>query len=210
MKDRLEDYVQKHSTPPDALLHDIYRQTNLRTIYPRMISGPIQGKLLEMICHMLQPKRVLEIGTFTAYATISMASAMPMEGLLTTIEADEELEPLIRSFIARAGLQQKIELLIGDAKLLIPNLKDEFDLVFIDADKLGYPTYYQLVFEKVRTGGFILADNVLWSGKVADPAVTDAETKAIREFNQLVANDSRVEQVILPLRDGLTMIRKLS
>ncbi len=210
MKDRLEDYVLKHSTAPDALLHEIYRQTNLRTIYPRMISGPVQGKLLEMICRMLQPKRVLEIGTFTAYAAISMARAMPDDGLLTTLEADEELEPLIHDFVAKAGLENKIELLIGDAKILIPGLKDDFDLVFIDADKLGYPTYYELAFEKVRAGGFILADNVLWSGKVADPGVTDAETMAIREFNQLVANDPRVEQVLLPLRDGLTIIRKCS
>lgn len=207
--DRIDEYVQKNSTPPDELLHEIYRQTNLKTIYPRMISGPVQGKLLEMFCRMLQPKRVLEIGTFTAYATISMARAMPMDALLTTIEADEELEPLIRGFITKAGLEEKIQLLIGDAKQLIPQLQDKFDLVFIDADKLGYPTYYALVFDKVKKDGFMVADNVLWSGKVADPNIKDAETNAIRNFNQLVASDKRVEQVMLPLRDGLSIIRKL-
>jgi len=210
INEELEAYLQAHSTAADAVLQELYRKTNLISIYPRMLSGELQGKFLEMICQMLKPERVLEIGTFTGYSAISMARGLPSGGLLTTIEANEELEDVILKFLNKANVAEKVRLIIGDAKQVVPELDEQFDLVFIDADKASYPLYYSLVFEKVKPGGFILADNVLWAGKVADPNQNDFETNAIRQFNDLIAQDERVEQVMLPLRDGLLLIRKCS
>jgi predicted O-methyltransferase YrrM len=205
----LEDYLEKHTTGPSELLLEMIRLTNLRTRFPRMLSGHIQGKFLEMVSKMLKPKRILEIGTFTGYSALSLAEGLVEDGKLVTIEYDEEYEDLIRYFIEKSGNGARIQLLIGDAKLILPTIDEIFDLVFIDADKFGYPVYYEQVMEKLHSGGIILVDNVLWSGKVVNPGSKDAETAAIIKFNNIVANDPRVEQVLLPLRDGLMMIRKL-
>ena len=206
----LEKYIEEHTTPETELLYDLNRQTHLRTFYPRMLSGGVQGKFLELLCRMLQPEKVLEIGTFTGYSAIAMAQGMSDRGLVYTIEVNEEMESFIREYIAKAGLENKIKLLIGDALHIIPSLEETFDLVFIDGDKEQYVDYYETAIAKLRPGGFILADNVLWSGKVLEnDAVSDKETKGIKAFNEQVKNDKRVEQVILSIRDGLMLIRKL-
>lgn len=205
----LEDYLEKHSTKPSDLLIEMTRLTNLRTRFPRMLSGHIQGKFLEMVSKMIKPKRILEIGTFTGYSAISLVEGLAEDGKLITIEYDEEYEDLIRYFIDKSGFGDKIQLLIGDAKQVIPSIDETFDLVFIDADKYGYSDYYEQVMEKLCQGGIILVDNVLWSGKVIKTGSKDTETAAIIKFNKKVANDPRVEQVLLPLRDGLMIIRKL-
>lgn len=205
----LDDYLEKHTSRPSELLQEMIRLTNLRTRFPRMLSGHIQGRFLEMVSKMLKPERILEIGTFTGYSALSLAEGLRDGGKLITIEYDEEYEDLIRYFIEKSGFGNKIQLLIGDAKTIIPDLSETFDLVFIDADKNGYPVYYEQVMPKVRTGGIILVDNVLWSGKVLKAGSKDAETAAIVKFNSIVADDVRVEQVLLPMRDGLMMIRKL-
>jgi len=207
---KIEAYIDAHSTKVDEVLNEIYRQTHLTQMYPRMISGPLQGKFLEMICAMLQPKKVLEIGTFTAYSTISMARGISRESHIITLENNEELEDIIHDNLNKAGVAQQVQLIIGDAIALIPQLADKFDLIFIDADKINYPRYFELVLEKLNPGGFILADNVLWSGKVADPAITDEETRAIRQFNAMARDNKQTEQIILPLRDGISLIRKIS
>ncbi|RLD32900.1 MAG: methyltransferase [Bacteroidetes bacterium] len=207
---KLEKYIEEFTTVENEVLRELNRQTHLRTFYPRMLSGSVQGKFLEMICRMLQPKNVLEIGTFTGYSAIAMAMGMPENGLVYTIEVNEEMEPFIREYIAKAGMEHKIKLLMGDALQIVPAMEETFDLVFIDADKEQYVTYYDLAMEKLKPGGFILADNVLWSGKVLeDDTRSDKETKGIKVFNQHVKNDDRAEQVMLSIRDGLLLVRKL-
>ena len=207
---KLEKYIEEFTTVENEVLRELNRQTHLRTFYPRMLSGSVQGKFLEMICRMLQPKNVLEIGTFTGYSAIAMALGMPENGLVYTIEVNEEMEPFIREYIAKAGMEHKIKLLMGDALQIVPAMEETFDLVFIDADKEQYVTYYDLAMEKLKPGGFILADNVLWSGKVLeDDTRSDKETKGIKVFNQHVKNDDRAEQVMLSIRDGLLLVRKL-
>lgn len=207
---KIEAYINAHSTKVDKVLDEIYRQTHLTQLYPRMLSGSLQGKFLEMICAMLQPKKVLEIGTFTAYSTISMAKALSHESHIITMESNEELEEMILNNLIKAGVEQQVSLMIGDALELIPQITDKFDLIFIDADKINYPRYFELVIGKLNEGGFILADNVLWSGKVADPAITDEETRAIRQFNAMARDHWQTEQIIIPLRDGISLIRKMS
>jgi caffeoyl-CoA O-methyltransferase len=209
MKENLGKYLEFHSTPPSPVLKELYRQTHLKTVYPRMISGHVQGKFLSLISKMIKPERILEVGAFTGYSAIELASGLQQAGKLVTIEANEEFEPFILDFVSRAGLENKIELIIGDAKTVIPKLEGLFDLIFLDADKVGYPAYYPLLKNKLKPGGFLLADNVLWGMKVLDSVSADQETQAIKEFNKLVASDEDVEQVILPLRDGLMIIRKL-
>lgn len=207
--EKLEQYIEEHTSPETEILTELSRETHLKTYYPRMLAGNVQGKFLEMIVWMLKPERILEIGTFTGYSAIAMAKGLSGNGKITTLEVNEEMETLIRKFIKKSGLEEKIELLIGDAVNLIPKLNEQFDLVFIDADKEQYTEYYKLAMEKLRPGGFILADNVLWSGKVVqNDNKADKETRGIKEFNDLVAKDQRVEQVILSVRDGLMLIRK--
>lgn len=207
----LEQYIEDHTTPETDVMKELNRATYLRTFYPNMLSGSIQGKFLEMISCMIQPDRVLEIGTFTGYSAIAFAKGLKKGGKVITIEINDEMESFIREFIAKAGMEDKIELLMGNAIELIPAMKETFDLVFIDADKEQYTAYYNLALEKLRPGGFILADNVLWNGKVLNPeSKTDKETQGIKTFNDFVKNDKRVEQVIVSLRDGLMLIRKLS
>ena len=205
----LEQYLADHSTPLDSVLEELTRVTHLTTYNPRMISGPAQGKLLEFICRMLKPQRILEIGTFTGYSTICMARAISNDAKVDTIEVNDELQDTILEFTAKAGVSHKVNLYFGDANQIIPTLENSYNLVFIDGDKREYPEYYHHIFPLVKNGGYILADNVLWGGKVLDKNSTDVHTKAILEFNNIVQNDSRVENVLLPLRDGLMLIHKL-
>ena len=206
----IEEYLEQHVTPMDEVLNDLYRETYLHEMNPRMMSGPVQGRFLQLLCQLMRPARVLEIGTFTGFSTICMARGMAADSLLTTIEANKEVEGIIRKYLAKAGVEDRVQLIIGDAKAVIPTLEGGFDLVFVDADKLSYPTYYDLVIDKVNLGGVILADNVLWEGKVLNVNTKERDTQAIQAFNDKVQNDPRVENVLLPLRDGLMMIRKIS
>ena len=206
----IDEYVELHSDKEPAYLARISRLTHLRLINPRMLSGHVQGRFLTMICHMLQPKRVLELGTYAGYSALCMAEAMPVDGVLHTIESDDELEDFILENLATVEHGTKISLHIGEALNVIQQLDETFDLVFIDADKREYSAYFEAVLPKLRKGGFIIADNTLWDAKVlTNPAKNDYQTIEIQRFNSLIANDSRIEKVILPLRDGITLIRKL-
>ncbi len=209
LDNNMEQYLAQHTTPLAEVLQDLTRHTNLITYNPRMLSGPSQGKLLEFICRMVKPARVLEIGAFTGFSTICMAGAIPDTSVVDTIEVNDELEDTILDYVGRAGLSHKVNLYLGDACGVIPTLNQTYDLVFIDGDKREYPQYYNLVFPLVRSGGYILADNVLWSGKVLDKNATDLHTQSIIAFNSVVQQDTRVENVLLPIRDGLMLIRKL-
>ena len=204
---QLEEYIEAHATTPDDVLQELYRHTHLHEMNPRMMSGPVQGKFLQFLCQMLKPQRVLEIGTYTGYAAICIARGLPEGGKLVTIEANREYENTLRHYFDKAQVTEKIELILGDAKAVIPVLNETFDLVFIDADKVSYPTYYNIVMGKVRPGGFILADNVLWDGKVLNAQTKERDTQALIAFNDMVQNDPWVENVLLPIRDGLMMIR---
>ena len=207
----LDEYISCHSTPENALLEAITRDTYVHILNPHMLSGHVQGRALAMMSHMIRPKRILELGTFTGYSALCLAEGLAEDGRLVTIEHNDELEDTIRRNLNRSPLGEKIELIIGDCKLVIGNLKDDlFDLVFIDADKREYCEYLDLVYPLVPVGGFILADNTLWDGHVIDAAYDrDQQTLGLRAFNDKVAEDERLEQVILPLRDGLTIIRKI-
>lgn len=205
----LSDYCEAHGTPQSDLLYELERESNLKTLSPQMISGTLQGQLLQFLSKMIQPTSVLEIGTFTGYATLCLAAGIPSDGHLHTIEANPELAYIIRKYIKKADLESIITLHIGDAKKIIPQLDNSFDLVFIDAGKKDYHLYYDLVFDQVRPGGIILADNVLWSGKVIQPG-KNTDSKVIDAFNKKVLADDRVENMILPIRDGLSIIRKKS
>ncbi|HRN95126.1 MAG: O-methyltransferase [Chitinophagales bacterium] len=208
ISDKINEYIENNSSPEDAVLAKLNRETYLKVQMPQMLSGNIQGKFLEMISQMLQPKRILEIGTFTGYSGICLAKGLPKDGVLHTIDVNEELGELVSKYVAEASLESKIVLHHGNATQIIPTLNETFDLVFIDADKQNYCNYFDLVVDKVRSGGFIVADNVLWSGKVAEEK-HDKDTAALHAYNQKVLNDSRVENFILPLRDGLNIARKL-
>lgn len=204
----LEQYLLDHTSPLDTVLDELTRRTHLTTYNPRMISGPMQGQLLEFICRMLKPDRILEIGTFTGFSTICMAKAIPDHAVIDSIEINDELADTIDEFLEKAGVQGRVNLHFGDANQIIPKLRDSYDLVFIDGDKREYPEYYRLVFPLVKNGGFIIADNVLWGGKVFDKNSTDVHTKSILEFNNIVQNDNRVRNILLPFRDGLMFIFK--
>ena len=202
------------SSPQGEALDWLQKQTNIRTNHARMLSGPVQGRFLKMIVEMCGARRVLELGSFTGYSGICLASGLPEDGHLDTLEINDELEDLILEGFSRAGLRERISLHIGDCLETLKRFREEgrelYDLVFIDANKRDYPEYYELVFDLVRPGGWILADNVLWDGKVAlDPMPQDRQTLGIDNFNRRVASDPRVESVIIPLRDGLNLIRKL-
>lgn len=210
ISEQIEEYIQQHTTPENDVMRSINRTTHLKTYYPNMLSGQVQGKFLEMISRMIRPKNVLEIGTFTGYSAIAFAHGLAKGGKVYTIDINEELENLIKPFLRESGFEDRIELLIGNALDIIPELDQEFDLVFIDADKEQYVDYYELAIQKLAPGGFILADNVLWGGKVLEAdAKSDKETKGIKNFNDHVKNDQRVEQVMLSVRDGLLLVRKM-
>ena len=208
----LEEYIEHHSTPENEALANITRNTHVHVLNPHMLSGHVQGRVLSMLSHMIRPQRILELGTFTAYSALCLAEGLDENGRLITIEHNDELEDTIRRHLSLSPLGNKIDLLIGDAKEILqsPVSNLPFDLVFIDADKREYCTYFDLVYPLVRPGGFILADNTLWDGHIVDPAYDrDAQTLGLRAFNDKIAADERVEQVILPLRDGLTLIKKM-
>lgn len=216
LESALDDYVRAHIDPEPELLHQVQRLTHLRLTYPRMCSGHLQGRLLKMLCRMVDAHHILELGTFSGYSALSMAEALtpdPVTGhcSLDTIEVFDELEDFLRDIMDRAGeLGKKINLHFGDALEVIPQLEQQqWDVVFMDADKRIYDQYYELLLPRVRPGGLILADNTLWDGKVLDPhpKESDTQTLGLQRFNDLVANDNRVEKVILPMRDGLTIIR---
>ncbi|HOX83286.1 MAG TPA: O-methyltransferase [Chryseolinea sp.] len=205
----IDQYSAQHSTNESELLKQINRDTHAKVMKPRMLSGHLQGRVLSMISNMIRPKRILEIGTYTGYSAICLAEGLQPDGKLITIDVNEELENQVRGYFEAAQLKNTVEYTIGNAATIIPTLSGEFDLVFIDADKEQYSKYFDLVIDKVRPGGIILADNVLWSGKVLDPK-PDKDTRAILEFNNKIQADMRVENVLLPIRDGIMMIRKLS
>lgn len=205
----LNKYILDHIDEEDKVLQELDRETHLKIVGARMLSGNLQGQVLTMISKMVQPKVILEIGTFTGYSAICLAKGLQKDGKLITIEIDDELESIASKYFERAGIQDVVSQQIGSAIKILPKLNEQFDLVFIDADKREYLTYYDLIFDKVRTGGYIIADNTLWSGKVLKkPAHDDEQTKGIIDFNNTIAADKRVEKVILPLRDGMTIVRK--
>jgi len=207
---KLEEYILAHTQPEPELLQQLNRETYAKILMPRMLSGHLQGRALSMLSQMINPKRILEIGTYTGYSAICLAEGLAEEGKLYTIDINEELEKMTRSYFDKAKLTDKIIYQIGNALHIIPSLNEVFDMVFIDADKENYSHYYDLIFDKVRKGGYIIADNVLWSGKVlADNSAMDKDTKAIDAFNKKVYKDSRVEKVLFPIRDGLFVIRKM-
>ncbi|MGM9825749.1 MAG: O-methyltransferase [Paludibacteraceae bacterium] len=212
------DYIESHSTPESDVLRFITRDTYCNVLNPRMVSGHIQGRLLAMISRMIQPRRVLELGTFTGYSALCLAEGLPEEGVLTTVEHNDELEDTIRRNLALSPLSSKINLVIDDAKAFLAEQQQAFDLIFMDADKREYCAYLDLLMEEkadgtsvLPVGGWLLADNTLWDGHVIDPAYDrDQQTLALRRFNDQVAADPRLDKVILPLRDGLSIIRRIS
>ena len=209
MNAELEDYILRHSEPEPDYLYRLYRATNLELLNGRMASGHLQGRLLKMLVQMIRPRNVLEVGTFSGYSAICMAEGLDDGGKVYTFEIDDEQEDFTRKWIAGSAVADKIEFIIGDAIREAPRLGIVFDLAFMDGDKRTYREAYETVLSLVRPGGFILADNTLWDGHVVDAAYDhDHQTQGIRAFNDFLTTDSRVEQVILPLRDGLTLIRK--
>ncbi len=205
----LETYCANHSDDEPEILKIISRNTYARVLSPRMLSGHFQGRLLSMISHLVSPKNILEIGTYTAYSAICLAEGLAVDGQLITLEANEEYESLIREHIALAGLDQKIKVIIGPAAESIKNLKEEFDIVFIDADKLSYKLYYDEIFQLVKNNGLIICDNVLWDGKVINQEKNDKTTQYLREFNIKMKEDKRTQKILLPVRDGLFISRKI-
>lgn len=205
----LEEYIEQHSSPENEVLAAINRSTNIHVLNPHMLSGQVQGRVLSFLSQMIRPKRILELGTFTGYSALCLAEGLPEGGELITIEHNDELEEIIRRNLALSPLGARVDLRIGDCKLVIEDLEGSFDLVFIDANKREYCAYYDLVFDLVRPSGWILADNTLWDGHIIDSAYDrDKQTLGLRAFNDRIAADSRVEEVILPIRDGLTLIHK--
>lgn len=205
----INDYILNHTDKEDQVLSELYRETNLKVLRPRMISGHYQGKIIEFLSNMIQPKKILEIGTYTGYSAICWSKGLKKNGIIHTIELKDELEPIVKKYFKKANIQDKIKLHIGNAIEIIPQINEIFDIVFIDADKTNYLNYYKLVFNKVKKGGYIIADNVLWAGKVIEKTPQkDTSTLAIQEFNNYVQNDNNVENIILNIRDGLMIIRK--
>jgi caffeoyl-CoA O-methyltransferase len=208
---RLEEYIENHTSPEPELLYELRRKTFLHTPYPRMLSGPVQGQFLGMISRMIKPDKILEIGTFTGYSAICLAGGLAPGGILHTVEADLSYAEIAREYFLKAKLEDRIMLHVGDALDIIPQLNETFDLVFIDAAKEHYSDYYHAVFEKVKPGGFVLADNALWDGRVLEgDAAKDPETKGMIWFNEEIQQDVRVENVLVSIRDGVMVVRKLT
>jgi caffeoyl-CoA O-methyltransferase len=207
---KIYEYAEEFSKPVEEVLCQLHRETHLKVMNPIMLTGSLQGKLLRFLCEMIQPKNALEIGTFTGYSAICFARGLQPGSKLLTIEKDPELEAICRKYFALAGLEKKIDFHIGNALDLIPEIDITFEMVYLDCDKEIYLKIYQLIFDKVAKGGYIIADNVLWHGKVINEKdITDKETKGIIDFNTFVRNDKRVDNFMLPFRDGLMMIKKL-
>lgn len=207
MIDKILQYAENHTTTESEVLRQLRRETHLTMLQPQMLSGQIQGQLLAFFSQMLRPKAILEIGTFTGYAAICLAQGLTENGIMHTIEVNEEKETIIRKYLAKANLTDKVTVHIGDAEAIIPTLTETFDLVFIDAGKKQNALYYDMIFDQVRQGGFIITDNVLWGGKVAENA-SDKRTRLIDGFNKKMQDDERVENLLLPVRDGLMIVRK--
>jgi caffeoyl-CoA O-methyltransferase len=211
--DQLQAYADAHSEPEPPLLHTLWRETHLQLLMPRMATGHWQGRLLSMLSHLLKPRRVLEIGTFTAYATLCLAEGLATDGQLHTIEVNPERESRIRRYVAAAGLTEQVQLHIGDARDILTTLVGEvWDLVFIDADKINNALYFDLVINQVRPGGLLIVDNVLWGGKALPSyplKANDHDSRAVRAFNEQVRHDSRVVPLLLPVRDGLLLLRRV-
>lgn len=207
----LDQYILNHISPEEDYLNELDRETHLKVLRSRMLSGHLQGQILRMISCMIRPKSILEIGTFTGYSAICLAQGLSDGGYLHTIEIDDELETIAQKYFLKSGMGDRIFQHIGDARKIIPTLGKQFDLVFIDADKREYPDYYRLVFDFIPVGGFLLADNILWNGKVVEPeSAQEEQTQGILEFNNLIQNDIRVRNVILPVRDGIMLVQKIS
>ncbi|MCF8304359.1 MAG: O-methyltransferase [Bacteroidales bacterium] len=204
----IEQYAERYTSELSPVLQKLYRQTYLRVTAPQMISGPLQGKFLEMISKIIRPQQVLDIGTYTGFSALCFAGGLAENGVVHTIDSNPELEDMIREYIMEAGMLDHVHLHLGNAVDIIPKLKGPFDLVFIDADKPNYIKYYEMSLEKTRRGGYILADNVLWYGQVLKQTDLDEDARGIVEFNDHVNNDPRTEHVFLPFRDGLMMMRK--
>lgn len=209
--EELERYIRLHSSPEDELLAELESESNMRVVQPQMVSGHVQGKFLEMLTRMMAPRRVLEIGTFTGYATLCFAAGLPDDGIVDTVEIEDELEGIQTEFFARSPHGHKIRRHTGSALTVVPELGECYDLVFIDGDKREYPDYLRMLLDGglVHPGSYILADNILWYGKVAEEYIkpSDLQTRGIVEFNRMVHDDARVENVIIPLRDGINLIR---
>ena len=210
LPEALENYIQEHCQKEPQLLSDLNRETWLKIMVPRMLSGHVQGRVLSTLSKMIQPKYVLEIGTYTGYSALCFAEGLAENGRIVTIDRNEELTPILKKYMLDSPFKNQIDLRIGNAIEIIPTLEDEIDLVFIDADKPNYSNYFDLVINKVRKGGYIFADNVLWSGNVINPEkINDKSTKAIIDFNDKVQQDNRVENVLFPVRDGIMIMRKI-
>ena len=204
----LLDYVNKHSNEEPQILKDLTRETYQKVLLPRMLSGPLQGRFLSVLSKIIRPKKILEIGTYTGYATLCLAEGLAPNGIIDTLDKNEELLDFQRKYFNRSGYGDQINQHLGNAIDIIPKLSSDYDLVFLDADKTNYINYFELIIPKMNSGGVILSDNVLWSGKVIKEAdVKDKDTQVLQEFNKLLATDTRVESVLLPLRDGLTISR---
>lgn len=207
--DNILNYSISKSEKESKLLNDLYRETYLKVLNPRMISGHYQGRILSLISKIISPKKILEIGTYTGYSAICLCEGMDKDGILHTIDNNKELVEIQNKYFKKANLKDKIVQHSGDAKNIIPSIDEEFDIVFIDADKESYPEYYDLIINKVRPGGIIIADNILWSGKILEKVEKDDQaTKSIIEFNNKIIEDDRVKNIILPIRDGLNIVRK--
>lgn len=205
----LSDYCETHSSPESEILAKLNRETHLKVVSPRMLSGHLQGRFLSLISKLQQPKLVVEIGTYTGYSALCLAEGLANNGKLISIDVNEETSAFAKSFIEKTEYAGKIELVLADARAYIPTIKEPIDLVFIDADKKNYLNYYHLVIDKLNKGGLVIADNVLWSGKITMPeSEMDKETLALHQFNSFVQNDERVETILLPIRDGLMVVRK--
>ena len=208
MNKKLEKYIENYTSPEDPVLEDLYRQTHIRFINPNMVSGHLQGKFLEMLSMMIRPLNILEIGTFTGYSAICLAKGLKPSGRLITIEINDELTDFAYSYFVRAGVETKITQMTGKAQDIIPALDIIFDLVFIDGDKREYIEYYKTIIPKVTPGGYILVDNVLWGGQVIEDETSDPQARGIINFNKMIRNEEAIEDVIIPLRDGVMLIRK--
>ncbi len=210
LPEEIEKFVEAHTRPESEVLKQLNRETYAKVLMPRMLSGHVQGQVLRMLSLMIKPKYILEVGTFTGYSGICLSEGLQEGGKLITIDVNAELEEMVRKYFKLAGAENKIDYRIGNAMQIIPALNEKFDLVFIDADKENYSNYYDLVFDKVNTGGYIIADNVLWSGKVTEPKEKmDKDTRAIVAYSEKVHADTRVENVLFPVRDGLLVARKI-
>ena len=207
LDEKLDHYVLEHTSNESKLLYELHRETYLKVLQPRMLSGHFQGRVLSMISKMIQPKRILELGTYTGYSALCLAEGLTKNGHLHTVDKNEERQDFVQSFIDRSAFAQQITQHIGSALSIIPQLNEDWDLVFIDADKENYLNYYNLIIPTLKSGSYILADNILWSGKVVDVTAQDNDTILLREFNKQITEDPRIENILLPIRDGIQIGR---